>query len=157
MKAVKNGSIKWTHKDGTVQFYPIVEATEPLVFTVTEKDLARSESLKGYADPNCCVAACAVRRQFTDAIFQRDTAYTLQVREGKVCAVRYRFGSSLRKAVASFDAGGLFTTGDYKLLAPTHTQTLKAKAARLKKYTKKKRVVRSPTKFTARGKVTPLS
>lgn len=157
MKPNKNRSIKWTHKGGKVVYYPILEATEPLIFIVTDKDVSKAAALKGYADPNQCVAACAMRRQFTDGIFQRDTAYTLQVHKGKIYAVRYRFGNSLRRAIQQFDDGGLFPVGNHKLLPPTASQTLEAKVLRSKMDPVTNRTVRAHVKFTARGKVTPLS
>lgn len=157
MKSTKNRSIKWTHKGGKVVYYPILEARQPLTFTVTDKDVVKAATLKGYADPNQCVAACAMRRQFTDGIFQRDTVYTLQVHGGEVYAVRYRFGSSLRRAIQQFDDGGIFPVGNHKLLPPTASQTLEAKAQRSRMDPLTNRTVRAHVKFTARGKVTPMS
>lgn len=153
----KKGLLKWTHKNKEVVLYNVLEAKESLVFTVTEEDIKKATKLKGYSDPNCCVAACAVRRQFTDAVFQRDTAYTLQVHSGKVFAVRYRFGSDLRKAIASFDNGEPFLPGNYKLLAPSKSQTLEAKRASVKKKPLTTRKIKSKKKFMIRGVITPLS
>lgn len=157
MTVVKGAKLKWTHRDGNVMYYPIAEATEELYFAVTDKDIAKAKGLKGYADPNSCVAACAARRQFTDSIFQRDTAYTLQIHGGVTHAVRYRLGGALRRAIAEFDATGKFATGMYKLLPPTASQTLEAKRLRASQPAKTSRKVRPHVKFSARGRVTPMS
>lgn len=157
MGSVINRSIQWTHRDGRVERYPIVEATSPHRFEVERGDIIKARSLNGYEDPNCCVAACAIRREHSDGIFQRDTAYILRVIGGKIYAVRYRFGSSLRKAIHTFDSDGHFPAGEYKLLAPSPSQTLEAKTRRKPKISSTKRKVRSHIKFTTRGKVTPLS
>lgn len=157
MGCVINRSIEWTHRDGRSEKYPIIEATTPHRFEVEEGDIRKAKSLNGYEDPNCCVAACAIRREHSDGIFQRDTAYILRVIGGKIYAVRYRFGSSLRKAIHTFDSEGHFPAGEYKLLAPSPSQTLEAKTRRKPKVALTKRKVRSHVKFTTRGKVTPLS
>lgn len=157
MSSVINRQIEWTHKDGRTEKYPIIEATTPHRFEVEKGDIMKAKSLNGYEDPNCCVAACAIRREHSDGIFQRDTAYILRVIGGKIYAVRYRFGSSLRKAIHTFDSEGTFPAGEYKLLAPSVSQTLEAKTKRKTKIPLTKRKVRSHVKFTTRGKVKPLS
>lgn len=157
MRAVTNGFIKWTHSNGT-STYKVMEATQPLPFKVDKKDITKAGKLNGTGNPNVCVAACAVRRQYADAAFQRDTAYVLQVHRGKVVATRYRLGATLRRAVSEFDSGGIFPAGLYELKAITPSQTLEAKRARAKKpKSKNKRYVRPHFKFTERGKILPTS
>lgn len=156
MKRVKNGKIKWLGEMEEEYLYPVAEATSPLLFTVTEKDIVRSKQLKGYANPNSCVAACAIKRQYADAIFQRDTMYMLQVHKGKTVAVRYRFSNVLRKAIVDFDNGGKFAPGNYTLLAIASSQTLESKRRRNRNKPLTKRTVRAHTKFSGRGKVSPM-
>ena len=156
MGAIRDGKIKWNHKDGTV-YYDVVEATEPLFFMVTNKDVVKATNLKGNGDPNQCVGACAVRRQYSDAFFQRDTAYILQVVRGKTVAARYRITSGLRRAIVNFDDGHEFPTGNYMLKPPSVSQTLENKRLNKKRKPLSRRIVRQHIKFTARGRVMPTS
>ena len=158
MIPVIGAKIKWFHKDGEVK-YPIAEATEPLMFTVTANDISKAHGMQGYENPNCCIAACALRRQFGDGVFQRDTAYILGIYGGVVYAVRYRFGQSLRTNIHNFDGGEAFPEGNYKLLPPSQSQTLESKRKYVTESKKRKnrRYVRPHVKFNTRGKVTPMS
>lgn len=148
------------HKKTTFSFggkkYPYEDATEDIPFEVKDKDLIAAREKNGQRDPNHCVAACAVRRQYTRAYFKRDTAVLMYPNEkGEITAKRYRFSSKLRKAVVAFDDpnDGSFPTGIYKLLAPSTTQTLAAKRARAKLKPKTSRKVRPRTVFISRGKI----
>lgn len=159
MKPVIGAEIKWTHSDTGEVRYPIAEATEPLLFEVKANDISKAHGMKGYENPNCCIAACALRRQYGDGVFQRDTAYILQIHKGKIYAVRYRFGSSLRNGIHNFDSGEAFPEGSYNLLPPSDSQTLEAKRSYCSKSRKNsnKRYVRPHVKFNARGKITPMT
>lgn len=133
------------------QEYPYEDATENIPFRVTEKDVAAATM----RDPNHCVAACAVRRQYTRAYFRRDTAVLLYPNEkGEVTAKRYRFTNRLKKAIHAFDADGTpFPLGIYELLAPTPSQTLAAQRLRKRKPSKSRRRVRPHTVFISRGTI----
>ena len=117
--------------------YPYVDATENLLFKVTKKDLYQAK----IGDPNQCVGACAVRRQYAAAYFRRDTAVILSLGpNGEGIARRYRLSGAIVKQIKSFDATGKFDLGIYELKAITPSQTLsnKREASRLPAKTERK-------------------
>jgi hypothetical protein len=109
--------------------YPYIDATEDIPFVVNEKDISGAKQ----SDPNHCVAACAVKRQYSTAFFRRDTAVVLAFDNGIPVARRYRFSTPLRLEIKKFDSTGIFIPGTYSLKAPTISQTLDAKKENSKK------------------------
>lgn len=154
MSFTKNGLVEWGTPTGP-KLFPQKDATEDLPFLVTAKDISKALSKKSSADPNNCVAACSVKRQYTEAVFLKDTAYLLRPIGTVIYAMRYRLGRSLVNAIAEFDRGGVFLPGLYKLKKITTSQTLENKRINGKLPPKTSRKVSAHKKFAARGRIKP--
>ncbi len=128
--------------------FPLVDATEDLIFEVKQPDVNGAK--KG--DPNNCPAACAIKKVSGDAFVSRDIAKVLRPVKGVIYAFRYRLSAETIKAVKKFDAEGIFPLGQYRLKAITPSQTLAAKRTKAKNKTvAKKRNVRPHIKYMVRA------
>jgi hypothetical protein len=147
---------KTTFNFGNTEF-EYVDSKEDLQLEIKPSDIANSNKL----DPNHCVAACAMKRQYGTGYFMRDVAVIVKpaVINGKVelKAFRYRFSKRLAAEVKKFDETGEFELGTYKLKAITPSQTLEAKRVRSRiPKTDRKRTVRPHHRNTARGKMAAI-
>lgn len=100
----------------TVQkFFPqvkkVVDANEPADIEVTTKDA----TLKGVKNHESCAMAVACKRKFhlDGVIISRSTAYLIKGRQAR----RFKLPPATAKEVVSFDRGGGFAPGTYRLSA----------------------------------------
>jgi hypothetical protein len=107
------------------KFFPkvksVVDAKRGIKIHVSPKD-SKPDGRRKHQE---CAMAVACKRQFNldGVIISRERAYTIK----NNVATRYLFSSSVSKEIVSFDRGGEFNPGDYKLCRPS-------KSARLGKY-----------------------
>ncbi len=90
----------------------VVNATKPLLLTITKSDCTNGN----VKDPGACAAALALRRQLhvKKARVHLGRVYV----ETETAWVRYNTPQSLKHEIISFDRGGSFEAGEYKLYAP---------------------------------------
>lgn len=94
----------------------VIDAAKPLILHINEDDIAKA----GKRDPANCAAAQACLRQLgvAAALVHLGRTYVLLKKKWR----RYRTPDDLRIEIISFDRGGSFITGDYKLVpvSPSH-------------------------------------
>jgi hypothetical protein len=90
----------------------VVDATKPEYIHITDRDVKSG----GVKDPSGCAAAKACVRDLK-VVEAKVHLGRIYMREGNKW-VRYLTPSSLRTEIISFDRGGGFESGDYKLLPP---------------------------------------
>lgn len=97
---------------------PVYDAKEPLVFTVTQRDVDRG----GVQAPDSCAMALACKREhhYKDVRIYIAYSYVLE----KDHWVRYRTPSCVGREIIAFDRGGTFDPGEYMLLAPAKSDRL---------------------------------
>lgn len=104
-------------------FYPevrrIVDATEPLLITVTKQDCKGAN--KKEMD-SCALARALERTEGVHALISRSVAYIIK---GKT-ARRYQLPESVTREIVTFDRFKGFTPGDYRLCKPYPTNRLGA-------------------------------
>ena len=103
--------------------YPLRDATASMIYEVTKDDLTNAKR----EDPNQCALACAIRRTFGSVRVRRTVAHILRLDGINPCVYRYKLSSGAQKAIATFDNGGEFPEGTYKLFPYCPSQTLDAK------------------------------
>jgi hypothetical protein len=94
----------------------VVNATKPLLLNITKSDCAHGN----VKDPGACAAALALKRQLhvKKARVHLGRVYV----EMETQWVRYNTPQSLKHEIISFDRGGSFEPGEYKLYATTPHQ-----------------------------------
>ena len=100
---------------------PVVDATEPLHITISERDAALGKT----KDPGKCAAARCIVRTIADAKAARVHLGRTYVEKADYW-VRYMTPTSLRIEIVSFDRGAVakYTEGHYTLPAPSPTARL---------------------------------
>ena len=97
---------------------PVFDATEPLPFSVTNRDINRG----GTKEPDSCAIALACKRKThcKDVRIHLSYSYLL---EGDHW-VRYRTPACISREIVAFDRGGSFDPGEYTLLVPYKSDRL---------------------------------
>ena len=105
------------------RFFPNVieinDANKVVVVKVNEKDTKAS---KRKDHGHCALAEACLHGELhpTGMIVSRSTAYIIN----KNVATRYYLPERIRKEIVSFDRGGGFETGEYRMLPPQKTRRL---------------------------------
>lgn len=108
------------------KFFPkvksVVDATKPADIRVTPKDAAS----KAVKDHVACAMAVACKRKFhlDGVIISRTTAYLIKGKQAR----RFQVPNSVSREVVSFDRGGGFAPGRYRLIPFSPTRRLGVKA-----------------------------
>lgn len=106
--------------------FRVVDATEPLTFTVRYADRSRNSPhrQKNHQNPSRCAFAQAIRlsvRRKTGRLPQlcevyRTRAYVSGLKKGEHDVVyRYEIPRELRSEIITFDRGGMMQVGEYQL------------------------------------------
>lgn len=108
------------HLDGL----PVYDAKEPVIFTVTKRDIQRG----GLQEPDSCAIAIACKRHehSSDARIHIYHSYILH----KDHWLRYRTPICVAREIIAFDRGGTFEPGEYQLLPPLPSQRLENKVVK---------------------------
>ena len=95
-----------------IEGLPVVDAINPLTFTVTPRDVERGR----VNNPQACAIAIACRRE----LHSRHARVHLNVTyvKNKDHWLRYMTPRSVRTEIVAFDRGGLFAPGTYTLMPP---------------------------------------
>jgi hypothetical protein len=110
---------------------PVRDATEPLEFTVTKRDVAKG----GVQAPDSCAMALACKREHhaREVRIHLNYSYVLE----KDHWVRYRTPSCVTREIIAFDRGGTFDPGEYMLLVPFKSVRLNTPRVRRDRYNKR--------------------
>lgn len=107
---------------------PIVDATDPVTFEVTPKQIAKSK----IRDNTACalVRACEENvPRIQAAFFFRSVAYL----EYKTKMVRFKLPEYVQREIVVFDRSGLMAAGVYKLRPPAKAERLDTKRGKARK------------------------
>ena len=98
----------------TIDGMPVVDAEDVLVLEVIKKDI----DMRRRRDPECCALAEACKRSLgvTRVIVHRSVMYVSQGDHW----VRYWLTEAARSEIQTFDRGGGFSLGSYKVRPPRH-------------------------------------
>jgi hypothetical protein len=100
-----------TRRIQTLDGLPVYDATEPLLIEVIKADIKQ----KSRRDPEHCAVAEACKREL-HAIEARAYLSRLYIRmPGQDHWLRYMLPETIRQEVASFDRGGGFSVGTYRI------------------------------------------
>ncbi len=110
---------------------PVFDATEPISFSVTNRDIARG----GIKAPDSCAIALACKRVFhtKDVKIHLTYSYLLE----KDHWVRYRTPACISREIVAFDRGGVFEPGEYTLLVPHKSDRIGRRVVLRKHYNKR--------------------
>ena len=103
---------------------PVIDAKEPIEFTVTRRDINRG----GLQAPDSCAMALACKREHhsKDVRIHIHYSYVLE----KDHWLRYRTPGCVVREIIAFDRGGSFDPGEYQLLVPYKSDRLLLKTPR---------------------------
>lgn len=104
----------------TIDGLPVYDATEPLMIEVLPADISRRRRL----DPERCAVAEACKRELQ---VQEARVYLsrLYVHQGDHW-LRYVLPESIRSEIQTFDRGGGFSTGTYRITPPVPSKRVGA-------------------------------
>jgi hypothetical protein len=130
---------------------PVIDAKEPLLFTVTKRDADRG----GVKAPDSCAMALACKREHhsKDVRIHLNYSYVLE----KDHWLRYRTPACVTREIVAFDRGGAFDPGEYMLLVPYKSDRLLVRTPvrkRLSKRVSSKRYMHITTNVRTRPVLT---
>ena len=111
---------KGNTKSMTIDGYPVVDATKPIVLGITLRDVKKGAT----KDPGSCAAALACLREVKGAEKARVHIGRTYIKIGKKW-LRFLTPAALKNEIVAFDRGGKFAPGEYTIrpLWPSHRGT----------------------------------
>lgn len=141
--------------DGTIDNLPVRDAKFSTTLKIHKTDV-RTGKIK---NPDECVVARACRRALDarEVKVHINRVYVRTNKEPKVWT-RYVVPASMKQEIVAFDRGGKFEAGEFKLRAPSPSQTQQGQKARAAKARKNKaaelaHAAKRPTTEKGRAKV----